>query len=71
VSFSFKEEGEDASLAFDALTNSPALGDWAARQTFSFEREGLAVTLACTQCPGETRDGFEFANRTVTLKAVR
>ncbi len=71
VAFSFKEETGNSTLSFDALTNSPTLNEWAARQVFEFERERLDVTLSCTECLGTTRDGFEYTNRTVKLKAVR
>lgn len=70
VAFSFKEETDNSTLSFDALTNSPTLNDWAAQQVFKFERERLDVTLSCTECPGETRDGFEYTDRVVKLKAV-
>lgn len=71
VRYNYKDEGEGASLAFDALSTSPTLSEWATRQVFSFERVRFDVTLSCSGCPGETSDGFEFENRTVELKAVR
>lgn len=68
VSYNFDDSAAVPTMRIDSYATVPAVGIWAGTATFDFAREGTAMTLSCSDCPGITQDGFEYLDRKVSFK---
>ncbi|MTB51746.1 hypothetical protein [Lewinella sp. W8] len=71
MQFSFEETEEGLkSMSFDAYSRVPSVAVWAYPGKFAFDRTGANLTLHCSDCPGNI-NGFEYEQRTVSMRVVR
>ncbi len=72
VNYAYEEVNEAKTIAFKNFDRSPAISQFAATDTkFALTRDGAAISLACSECPGRSINGRDYTSKTVSLQAIR
>jgi|GEM_PF-2011348 len=70
LDYLYEEGSEGSTIAFRDLAFVPTFRDWAATAVFRFDREGAELEFNCTDCDGETSEGFVYTDRKIITRVI-
>lgn len=70
LEYLYKDQANGEIIAFRDFTHIPVFKDWAEDATFQYNRDGADLKLDCSNCEGETSNGFAYTDRRVILRVI-